>query len=82
MNAPDRQPLDWRSAKVWQAVGYALTAAWMLFVIVRTDGDPAHPFFNTIFLVPIGGWIVGIALARVIGPRLKGNDAPRGRGED
>ncbi|MCP5368486.1 MAG: hypothetical protein H6906_13340 [Hyphomicrobiales bacterium] len=70
------QPIDWRSARTWQKLGYGLTAAWMLFVILYTDSDPGHPLFNAIFLVPIAGWVAAIALARVLGPRLRRDPPP------
>jgi hypothetical protein len=62
-------PRDWRDRGLWHPIGYALTAAWMLVVVVVTESDPAHPFFDTIFIVPITGWILGLAIARLIGRR-------------
>lgn len=66
---------DWRDRDTWIRVGYGLTALWMLMVVVVTEADPRHPFFNTIFLVPLGGWILGLVVARLIarrGPRQGG----------
>ena len=50
-------------------VGYGLTALWMLLVVTVTEADPRHPFFATIFIVPIGGWVLGLLLARLIARR-------------
>ena len=47
-------------------IGYALTAAWMVGVLVYTDGDVRHPVFDTLFIVPLGGWVVALTVARVI----------------
>ena len=58
--------VDWRRRETWTAVGYALTAAWMLFVLWRTGGDVSHPLFQHIFIVPLVGWIVVLVLARIV----------------
>jgi len=55
--------VDWRSARLWQPIGYAITAVWMLYVVVATGGDPAAPLFDYIFIVPIGLWASGIVVA-------------------
>ena len=47
-------------------VGYVLTAAWIVMVVVETDGDMAHPLFNYIFLVPLTGWIVAMIVVGTI----------------
>ncbi len=60
---------DWRDRGIWHPVGYGLTALWMLLVVTVTEADPRHPFFNTIFIVPIGGWVLGLLLARLIARR-------------
>ena len=57
---------DWRSGRLWRTVGYMASAAWMLLVLAVTNGDVQHPFFNTIFIVPLVGWVVGLVVARVI----------------
>ncbi len=51
--------------ETWTRIGYAATAAWMLAVIVATSGDPGHPWFDYIFIVPLACWIVGAVVARV-----------------
>ena len=61
--------------RTWVKVGYALTALWMVVVLYVTGGRADHPFFATIFLVPIGGWIV-----TVVGRRLWRAWRDRGRG--
>ncbi|MDJ0950302.1 MAG: hypothetical protein QNJ94_15425 [Alphaproteobacteria bacterium] len=61
--------IDWRSGKVWQRIGYTASAAWMIFVVVATGNDVTHPLFNFIFIVPLAGWIIGIAVAKLIARR-------------
>lgn len=67
--------IDWRSGKLWQRIGYGGSAAWMLFVVTVTGNDPDHWFFNFIFIVPLAGWLIGIAVARVL-KRRSGDDDP------
>ena len=50
----------------WTKIGYAVTAAWMLFVVVYTDSDPKHPLFSFVFIVPLAGWITAIAVIKVV----------------
>lgn len=57
---------DWRSRRLWNGVGYAGSAAWMLMVVVVTNNDPNHPLFDFIFVVPIAGWITGLIAASVL----------------
>ena len=54
---------------LWRGIGYGLTAAWMIGILVYTGSDPAHPWFNYIFVVPLGCWIVAIGVARLVGPK-------------
>ena len=67
------QGIDWRSRKLWHGLGYASSAAWMLYVVVATGNDVSHPLFNYIFIVPLAGWVAGLViaklLARVLPPR-------------
>ena len=63
-------PIDWRARRTWHALGYGLTALWMVLVLVLSGNDPAHPLFNFIFIVPIAGWLVGISIGRVLRPKL------------
>ena len=58
--------IDWRSRRMWVGIGYFASAAWMLFVVVKTGGNAGHPLFDYIFIVPIGMWAVGLALAWMI----------------
>ncbi len=60
---------DWRDRGIWHPVGFGLTALWMLLVVTVTEADVQHPFFNTIFIVPIGGWLLGLGVARLIARR-------------
>ncbi len=58
--------LDWQSRRLWMTVGYVGSAGWMLLVLAVTNGDVSDPFFNTIFLVPLTGWVVGLVIARIV----------------
>lgn len=58
--------LEWSSRRLWMTVGYVGSAAWMLFVLAMTNGDVRDPFFNTIFIVPLAGWVIGLVIARVV----------------
>lgn len=51
---------------MWTKIGYAVTAAWMLFVVAYTRSDPFHPLFSFIFVVPLAGWITVIATIKII----------------
>ncbi len=57
---------EWRSRRFWMTVGYVGSAAWMLVVLAVTNGDVGAPFFNTIFLAPLAGWVIGLVIARVV----------------
>ncbi len=46
-------------------IGYALTAAWMVLILVISGGDPGSPWFDLIFIVPLGGWIVAVTVLRL-----------------
>ena len=58
--------IDWRSRTLWQTVGYTLSAAWMLFVLVQTGGNVSHPLFDYIFIVPLVLWSAGLAIAWIV----------------
>lgn len=58
--------LAWQSRRFWMTIGYVGSAAWMLLVLAVTNGDVGHPLFNTIFLVPLAGWVAGLVIARVV----------------
>jgi len=53
-----------KNRSFWNRLGYILTALWIAFVILATEGDSEAPLFNTIFLVPLGLWLVIIVLRR------------------
>jgi len=57
--------LEWQSRRFWMTVGYVGSAAWMLLVLAVTNGDVSDPFFNTIFLVPLAGWVIGLVIGRI-----------------
>ena len=58
--------MDWRSKVFWTRVGYTLTAIWILGILYATDGEIEDPLFDYIFIVPLGTWMVGLAIARVM----------------
>jgi len=58
--------IDWRSQRLWHTAGYVVSAAWMVFVLVVSEGQITHPLFDYIFIVPLGIWIVGLAIARLL----------------
>lgn len=63
------------SGHLWRGVGYGLTAAWMIGILVVTGSDPAHPWFDYIFVVPLAGWIVAVGVVRLVVQR-KGSERP------
>ena len=56
----------WRSRKLWHGLGYALSAAWMVYVLIETKGSARAPLFNYIFVVPLGLWVGGLLTAIVL----------------
>ncbi|MEZ5668809.1 MAG: hypothetical protein R3F55_15475 [Alphaproteobacteria bacterium] len=68
-------------SQIWRGIGYGLTAAWMIGILVVSGSDPAHPWFDYIFVVPLGGWIVGLGVARLLAgpPTPPPPDRPRPR---
>ena len=38
----------------------------MIYVLWRTNGNVSDPLFELIFVVPLAGWIAGLAVARII----------------
>ena len=48
------------SGTPWTKVGFGLTAAWMLGVVLVTGNDVTHPLFDYIFSVPLVVWAVGL----------------------
>lgn len=69
--------MDWRSRQFWMILGYIGSAAWMLFVLVHTGGDVEDPFFELIFVVPLGTWIAGLVLARIVKALRGGSENPK-----
>jgi len=72
--APQRKRIDLRQRETWVRFGYALSAGWMLLVVVLSGGDPRHPLFIYIFLVPLAGWALALVVEALV-RRLRG---PRG----
>lgn len=74
--------ISWRSRRLWHPIGYAATALWMGAILAITREDADHPLFKLIFTVPLAGWILGIAAARLIRrlwPKAKLPEAERRR---
>ncbi|HXQ67096.1 MAG TPA: hypothetical protein VN980_11020 [Alphaproteobacteria bacterium] len=61
------QGISWRSRRLWHPIGYAATALWMGAILAISHEDSNHPLFKLIFTVPLAGWFLGIAAARLIG---------------
>ncbi len=61
--------MNWRDGYVWRGIGYGLTAAWMVAVLVMSGGDPADPMFDYIFIVPLIGWLIAVPVVRWIAHR-------------
>ena len=64
--APDPKNIDWRGRRLWQTAGYFASAAWMIYVLAETGGRVEDKLFDYIFIVPIGIWTVGIAVAWLV----------------
>lgn len=64
--ALDLNNIDWRGRRLWQGIGYFASAAWMVYVLTASGGDIEHPLFDYIFVVPIGMWAGGLAVAWAI----------------
>ncbi len=50
------------SREVWSKIGYGVSALWMIGVLFYTKGDTRDPFFQYIFIVPLTGWVVVLAV--------------------
>lgn len=57
---------DWRSRRLWHGVGYFLSAAWMIAVLIISRGNVKDPLFEYIFIVPLSLWIVGLVIASLL----------------
>jgi hypothetical protein len=56
-------------ASTWRRAGWIATVLWVIYVYETTKGDPAHPLFNYIFLVPLSLWAIFILAARLLRDR-------------
>ncbi len=73
---------SWLKRRIIIPIGYAATALWMGVILTITHEDANHPLFKLIFTVPLAGWILGIAAARLIArlwPRETPPEAERRR---
>jgi len=66
--------MDWRNKRSWHLAGVILTALWLTGVAIRTGGDPAHPLFTYIFIVPLAGWLLLLGATHLIERRRGGRD--------
>lgn len=48
--------------EVWSKIGYGVSALWMIGVLFYTKGDTRHSFFQYIFIVPLAGWVLALAI--------------------
>ena len=55
---------DPRARPRWQRIGAWLTALWIAFVLVVSEGSITHPLFDYIFTVPLAAWVVALLVAR------------------
>ena len=46
----------------WSKIGYGVSALWMIGVLLYTKGDTRHSFFQYIFIVPLAGWVLALAI--------------------
>lgn len=67
--------MDWRSKRSWHLAGMVLTVIWLTGVTLRTGGDPSHPLFAYIFIVPLIGWLLLVAVTWLIERRRGPGDS-------
>ncbi|MFO0997646.1 MAG: hypothetical protein U1F33_13280 [Alphaproteobacteria bacterium] len=67
--------INWRNRQLWLRIGYILTFAWIIAVYEITNGHSGHPLSRYMFIVPLGGWILGLVIARLVLGKRRG--APR-----
>lgn len=48
--------------EVWSKIGYGVSAVWMIGVLFYTKGDTRHSFFQYIFIIPLAGWVIVLAV--------------------
>ena len=58
--------IDPKSPVFWSRLGYVVSAAWMIGILVLTGGDTRHPMFEYIFIVPLVGWVLGLLIGGAI----------------
>lgn len=63
--------------KRWSKLATAATIVWVLFVWFEIQGDYSHPLAQLMFLVPLGGWIAMIAIAKVFGMEEEVEEKPK-----
>ena len=67
----DAKNFDWGSRRIWHAAGYFASVGWMIYVLAETGGRIEEPLFDTLFIVPIGIWTAGIAVAWLLRRRAR-----------
>jgi hypothetical protein len=65
--------MRWRDKRSWHLAGLILTAAWLTYVGIQTGGDPGHPLFDFIFIVPLVAWLLLVLLGNLL-ERWLGDD--------
>ncbi|MDP6709515.1 MAG: hypothetical protein QF893_24510 [Alphaproteobacteria bacterium] len=70
--------MRWRDKRSWHLAGIILTAAWLTYVAIRTGGDPTHPLFDFIFIVPLIAWLLLVLLGNLLGRRRGDGDGGAG----
>jgi hypothetical protein len=56
------QPKTGSKRLIGLGIGWGLTACWITCVLLATRADPDRPLFDTIFAVPLAGWIVAFVV--------------------
>ena len=63
--------------KRWSKIATAATVAWILFVWIEIQGEYGHPMAQLMFLVPLGGWVAMIAIAKIFGVEEDAPEKPK-----
>ena len=63
--------MKWQDKRSWHLLAMILTVVWLTYVGLKTGGDPQHPLFQYIFLVPLIAWLVLILAWKAVESRQK-----------
>ncbi len=64
MKTPTPPPPLWLSGLFWRSIGIGATVLWMVLILWTTGGNPDHPRFKLLFIIPLIGWVCGLGLSR------------------